>query len=78
MNIVESQMKIFLSYAANPNTCTMHLINDGVTVNEDTATVEFAGSGPTTSFQCRLDGQAFSPCELELDVMVQFVHPMPY
>ena len=42
----------------------MHLINDGVTVNGDTATVEFAGSGPTTTFRCRLDRQSFSPCEL--------------
>ena len=61
---VESQMKIFLSYTANPNICTVHLINDGVTVDGDTATVEFAGSGPTTSFRCSLDGQSFSPCEL--------------
>ena len=52
------------SYTANPNTCTVHLINDGVTVNEDTATVEFAGSGPTTTFRCSIDGQGFSPCEL--------------
>ena len=70
MNIVESQM---ISYAANPNICTVHLINDGVTVNGDTATVEFAGSEPTTTFRCSLDGQAFSPCELVQVIMVQLV-----
>ena len=51
-------------HTANPNTCTVHITNDGVTVNGDTATVEFAGSGPTASFVCSLDGQGFSPCEL--------------
>ena len=42
----------------------MHLINDGVTVNGDTATVEFASTGPTTTFRCSVDRQGFSPCEL--------------
>ena len=51
----------------------MHLINDGVTVNGDTATVEFAGSGPTTSFQCNLDGQGFSPCELVQVTLMQML-----
>ena len=58
----------------------MHLINDGVTVNGNTATVEFASSGPTTTFQCSLDGQGFSACEL---VHASYIHvttsgyPMP-
>ena len=55
---------LHFSHTANPNTCTVRIIHDGVTVNEDTATVEFAGSGPTASFLCSLDGQGFSPCEL--------------
>ena len=46
----------------------MHLINDGVTVNGGTATVEFTGSGPTASFLCNLDGHGFSPCELVQDI----------
>ena len=33
-------------------------------MNGETATVEFASSGPATSFRCNLDGQGFSPCEL--------------
>lgn len=53
------------SYTANPAICTVHLINDGVTVVGDTATVEFTGSGPATFFQCSLDRQDFSPCELD-------------
>ena len=62
--IVHSLQYAFLSYTANPNICTVHLINDGVTVNGNTATVEFASSGPTTSFQCSLDRQSFTACEL--------------
>ena len=41
--------------------------NDGVTVDGDTATVEFASTGPTTTFQCSVDGQSFSACELVQD-----------
>ena len=33
-------------------------------MNGETATVEFASTGPATSFRCSLDGQGFSPCEL--------------
>ena len=42
-------------------------------MNGDTATVEFAGSGPTTSFQCNLDGQGFSPCELVQVTLMQML-----
>ena len=70
-SIVHSLQYAFLSYTANPNICTVHLINDGVTVNGNTATVEFASSGPATTFQCSLDGQGFSACEL---VQVTYMH----
>ena len=33
-------------------------------MNGNTATVEFASSGPATTFQCSLDSQSFSACEL--------------
>ena len=66
-----SQLTVCLSYTANPNICTVHLINDGVTVNGNTATVEFASSGPATTFQCSLDGQGFTACEL-----VQVIHAL--
>ena len=49
-------------YIELPEICTVHLINDGVTVFGDSATVEFASTGPTTSFVCSLDRQAFTPC----------------
>ena len=52
------------SYTANPNISTVYLINDGVTVNGKTATVEFANTGPTTTFLCSLDNQGYSLCEL--------------
>ena len=59
-----SQLTVCLFCAANPNMCTVHLINDGVTVNRNTATVEFGSSGPATTFQCSLDSRGFSSCEL--------------
>ena len=59
-----SQLTVFPFYTANPNICTVHLINDGVTVNRNTATVEFGSSGPATTFQCSLDSRGFSSCEL--------------
>ena len=55
---------VCFAYTANPAICTVHLINDGVTVDGDTATVEFTSSGPATSFQCNLDRGDFIPCEL--------------
>ena len=61
---IYSQLTVCHSYTANPNMCTVHLINDGVTVNGNTATVEFASVGPATTFQCSLDSQSFSACEL--------------
>ena len=36
--------------------CTLHLINNGVTVtSNDTASVEFASRGPVTGYNCFLD-----------------------
>ena len=40
---------------ADPNRCTLHLINNGVTVTADTATVEFAGRGPVEEYWCRVN-----------------------
>ena len=59
-----SQLTVCLSYTANPNICAVHLINDGVTVNGKTATVEFGSTGPATTFQCSVDTKGFSACEL--------------
>ena len=55
---------VCFAYTANPNMCTVHLINDGVTVDWSTATVEFSSSGPATSFLCSLARGDFFPCEL--------------
>ena len=35
--------------------CTLHLINGGVSVSGDNATVEFWGRGPASSYLCHLD-----------------------
>ena len=49
--------------------CWAHLINDGITVNEDSATIEWQGTGPGANaspplpFQCRLLGvTTFQQC----------------
>ena len=44
-------------------TCTVHLINRGVSVTGDTVTIEFAGAGSITVFSCSLDGQPSRPCK---------------
>ena len=48
--------------------CSLHLINDGVTVTGDTVTVEWQETGPTaanwnTEFNCRLGNEGFQSCE---------------
>ena len=49
--------------------CAAHLINDGVTVDGDTVTVEWQGTGPSqanqnTQFNCRLDNGTSESCEI--------------
>jgi len=51
------------TYPANYNVCTVHLVNDGVKVNGDSATVDFSSSGPSHTYLCSLDRQALAPCE---------------
>ena len=48
----------------NSSICTIHLINDGVTVDGNRVIVEFAGTGTVQAFSCQLRGQAAFPCEL--------------
>ena len=43
--------------------CTLHLINDGVTVAGDSATVEFSGRGPVRGFRCQLDKMEYDECK---------------
>ena len=53
-------------------TCTVHLINRGVTVRGDTATIEFGGFmiGRVTGYSCQLDSQPSMPCENDNDRLV--------
>lgn len=48
------------------STCTVHLINDGVTVDGNRVLVEFAGTGTVQVFSCQLRGQDAFSCELTL------------
>ena len=43
--------------------CRTHLINDGVTVEGSTVTVEFGSVGPALSFTCQLDSRRSFSCE---------------
>ena len=49
--------------SSDPSFCTTHLINGGVTVRGDTATVEFTGTGPAETFRCRLDAEPAFTCK---------------
>jgi len=54
--------------SSDPSFCTTHLINGGVTVRGNTATVEFAGTGAAEMFSCRLDtGPAFA-CTYQMHI----------
>ena len=47
---------------ADPNRCTLHFINNGVTVTAETATVEFAGRGPVEEYWCRVNQEEYFVC----------------
>jgi len=60
--------------SSDPSFCTTHLINGAIRVRGNTATVEFAGTGPAEMFSCRLDTEPafvckwlFSFCSLATD-----------
>ena len=55
-----------LEISSDPSFCTTHLINGGVIVSGDMATVEFAGTGPAEKFRCKLDTEAAFACKLKL------------
>ena len=40
--------------------CAVNLINDGVTVSDGGATIQFTGVGDMTAFTCFLDGEIYS------------------
>ena len=55
--------------------CWVHLINDGITVNEDSVTIEWQGTGPGAiaspplEYQCKLqDITSFQQCMFVRDV----------
>ena len=58
---------------SDPDYCTMHLVNDGVTVANDNVTIEFAVVGPAEGVTCQLDGQPPFSCE-----QYPFVHINDY
>ena len=48
-------IKIRFEITDDTERCTLHLINGGVVVSGDSATVEFTGRGPAAGYLCHLD-----------------------
>ncbi len=57
--------------ATNDSSCSIHLINKGLTVNQDTAVIEFTVRGRPAYNSCNLDGQKSYPCKWYSSVEVQ-------
>ena len=53
----------FVMITEEEDFCLVHFINDGVTVDGDTATLEFEGLGNFEDFLCDLDREGLQPCE---------------
>ena len=57
-------IKRIFETSSDPDRCTVHMINEGVVVAGDSATVEFTGRGPAKGHHCSLDKMSFYKCEL--------------
>ena len=65
------------------NDCGAHLINQGVSVSGNSATVEWQGTGPdpdnrVQDFQCSLDGGASSSCKFIFCTSTRELHNKLY
>ena len=47
---------VYVNLDVPVGSCTLQLINDGLTILENKVSIEFAGSPDVQSFTCRLDG----------------------
>ena len=54
--------------------CTLHLINEGVSVRGDSARVEFAGRGPANGYLCYLDKTQLYQCKETLSLSLSHTH----
>ena len=54
--MASDHMTIIIMRSYPLGVCAVHLINDGVSISENEATVQFVGTPDVTSFRCRLDG----------------------
>ena len=46
--------------------CSLHLINDGVSISDDTVTVQFASQGRVDRYNCHLDKTDYYECKHKL------------
>ena len=50
-------------FIAGETYCNVYLINNGITVDKDSVTVEFAGNQEFDGFEFKLDNNDFSHCK---------------
>ena len=53
--------------------CVTHLKNDGVTVNQNTMTIDFYSTGDPTGFLCSFDRGEFFECKFLLSLSNQVI-----
>lgn len=59
-----------ISFVDSSSTCSVHLINDGVTINGNNILVEFTETGPVNSCVCFIDNMKSQPCKLILTISI--------
>ena len=47
----------------DPLFCSVHMINDGIRIEDSNLIVEFLGRGPATEFKCTIDRKNSFSCE---------------
>lgn len=63
-SLEEASATYRLIVPVDSTSCTTHLINRGITVENHTAVAEFSGFGPYTGFLCKLDNPTLFPCKI--------------
>ena len=58
----------------SPLLCSVHLINEGITVNGSRVMVEFTGMGPIKYYKCSLDSKIPRLCKWRISSMNFIYH----
>lgn len=62
LNVIIASLSFHISDSSN--LCSIHLINDGITVSGNSIKVEFAGVGEFRNFRYNLDSVGYHLCKL--------------